>query len=586
MADTRRRRPPKRRRQQRRYDAAKPQATAARHDGMALLRDAAEGLAHPCEAPQPPWKYLPLVLALALAARVAIALCGDFLLHPDEIMQYLEPAHRLAFGNGVVHWEYFYGARSWLMPGLIAVLLYLFKLLGLGTPLWYTSGVEIFFCIISLLIPVGMYFFARRHFSELTARIALLAGAFWYELVGFAHKSMTEFVATALLLSLLMLCMRPAADRKRVLWPLAGLAVLTAAIRVQYAPLALLLLGLAFLRSGKKLQLTFAASLFLLAVGVFDAVTWNGGLFHSYLTNIRFNFSYSFGDLPYAMPAYQFLWWLVLAACGLSGVCLVAALGQLRRYGLLLALIALLVFLHSALTHKEYRFVFVVLPLWLMIGADLLANLLTRVQRPRLLAGGAATLFTVISVAGILNALPAQQRVYQTPFIAHNEFTKFIPSLHSVAPIYSAYLYLAEAPGVSAVWHSNEYYSSTPGYYYLHRKVPFYDHTIGDLIGTKLTDLQASVSHIVSTSTPSIPPGYSLVKTFGAIHILQRDPDAPPARQWQEYVPHSVNPNVTTVLHQFGISKRNPPPNKGIRFISAAPPTPTQTPPDAAKPPG
>lgn len=52
--------------------------------------------------------------------RAAVALSGDFFIHPDEIMQYLEQGHRLAFGNGVVYWEFFYGARSWLLPGLIA----------------------------------------------------------------------------------------------------------------------------------------------------------------------------------------------------------------------------------------------------------------------------------------------------------------------------------------------------------------------------------------------------------------------------------------------------------------------------------
>ena len=45
------------------------------------------------------------MLALAFAARAAVALSGDFILHPDEIMQYLEQGHRLAFGNGVVHWS-------------------------------------------------------------------------------------------------------------------------------------------------------------------------------------------------------------------------------------------------------------------------------------------------------------------------------------------------------------------------------------------------------------------------------------------------------------------------------------------------
>ena len=33
------------------------------------------------------WRLLPLVLALAFVVRAAVALSGDFVLHPDEIMQ-------------------------------------------------------------------------------------------------------------------------------------------------------------------------------------------------------------------------------------------------------------------------------------------------------------------------------------------------------------------------------------------------------------------------------------------------------------------------------------------------------------------
>ena len=67
-----------------------------------------------------PWKFLLPVLVLAFAVRAAVALCGDFVLHPDEVMQYLEPAHRLVFGGGVTYWEFFYGARAWLVPGMVA----------------------------------------------------------------------------------------------------------------------------------------------------------------------------------------------------------------------------------------------------------------------------------------------------------------------------------------------------------------------------------------------------------------------------------------------------------------------------------
>lgn len=93
-------------------------------------------LLHPKDPEEPTWKYLPLVLALGFIARAAVALSGDFVLHPDEIMQYLEPAHRLAFGNGISYWEYFYGARSWLVPGAVAGVLKLFDLVGFGEPAW------------------------------------------------------------------------------------------------------------------------------------------------------------------------------------------------------------------------------------------------------------------------------------------------------------------------------------------------------------------------------------------------------------------------------------------------------------------
>ena len=332
------------------------------------LRSMSDLLLHPASPDERPWKFLLPVLALAFVARAAIALSGDFVLHPDEIMQYLEPAHRLVFGNGVTYWEYFYGARSWLVPGLVAGVLKLFDIVGLGQPLWYVGGVKLVFCAISLLIPAGMYFFARWHFGETAARVALLMGAFWYELVGFAHKPMTEFVATALLMSLLALCVRPASDRLREVVLVAVLAVLVAAIRVQYAPLALLVLGLFFLRTEKKMQLALAAAAVFVAVGVFDAITWDGSLFHSYIVNIRVNLA--LGDLRAGeSPAWQFLYWILIASMGLVALC-VLALPDLRRYGFLVTLIALTLLIHSAQSHKEYRFIFVVIPLWLLIGAD------------------------------------------------------------------------------------------------------------------------------------------------------------------------------------------------------------------------
>ena len=537
------------------------------------LRSMADLLLHPSPPDERPWKFLLPMLAVAFVARAAIALSGDFVLHPDEIMQYLEPAHRLVFGNGVTYWEYFYGARSWLVPGLVAGVLKLFDIVGLGQPFWYVGGVKLVFCAISLLIPAGMYFFARWHFGETAARVALLMGAFWYELVGFAHKPMTEFVATALLVSLLALCVRPAPDKLRVVLAVAVLAVLVAAIRVQYAPLALLVLGLFFLRTGKKMQLALAAATVFVAVGVFDAITWDGGLFHSYIVNIRVNLS--LGDLRAGeSPAWQFLYWLLIANMGLVALCILV-LPDLRRYGFLLMLIALTLLIHSIQSHKEYRFIFVVIPLWLLIGADFVVWFASRASegRSRMLLGPTslvlAASFAAVSLAGILNALPYQDRVYR----AYSKETGIVGFLRNQDPIFAAYRYLASAPEVSAVWQVDRPYFNLPGYYYLHRAIPFYDANTGHLIFAdpkeiEVEEIVASVSHIVSADPATSVPGYSVEKTFGSIRVLRRDADEPAIRQWQEYAPTIAGGTFTKLVHKLYPDAPMPPTNSGIRFAN------------------
>ena len=467
-----------------------------------------------------PWKFLLPVLALAFVARAAIALSGDFVLHPDEIMQYLEPAHRLVFGNGVTYWEYFYGARSWLVPGLVAGVLKLFDIVGLGQPAWYVGGVKLVFCAISLLIPAGMYFFARWHFGETAARVALLMGAFWYELVGFAHKPMTEFVATALLVSLLALCVRPDAGQTAggfdgggvggagggdpgAVCPvgLAGPWPVLFAHRKEDAACASY--GHGFCRHRRIRR---------------DHVGWQG-LFHSYVVNIRVNLA--LGDLRAGeSPAWQFLYWLLIANMGLVALC-VLALPDLRRYGFLLTLIALTLLIHSAQSHKEYRFIFVVIPLWLLMGADFVVWFASRASegRSRMLLGPTSLAltasFAAISLAGILNALPYQDRVYK----AYSRETGIVGFLRNQDPIFAAYRYLASAPGVSAVWQVDRPYFNLPGYYYLHRAIPFYDANTGHLIFAdpkkiEVEEIVASVSHIASADPATSIPGYSSRKNI------------------------------------------------------------------------
>ena len=524
-------------------------------------------LFHPRGPNEPTWKYLPLVLALGFIARATVALSTDFVLHPDEIMQYLEPAHLLAFGNGVSYWEYFYGARSWLVPGVVAGVLKLFDLIGLGEPVWYVGGVKLFFCAVSLLVPAGMYFFTRRYFSENAARVALVSGAFWYELVAFAHKPMTEFVAVALLMVAFALCIRGngerSSGRNEVL--VTGLAVLAAAVRVHYAPLALVPLGVIFFRTRNKVRLALLAVAVLLVVGMFDAVTWNGALFHSYFTNLRYNLIWGEAVAGSTPPPYQFFSWIMIASGGLSVLC-AAALLDLRRYWFLLASISLVLLPHSLQTHKEYRFVFAVTPLWLMIGSDIVVRITNRARQAQVTAGVAAVAFSIVSAAGILNALPHQDRIYRSYATGSSGISGVVRFIRDQDPVFSAYRYLARTPGVAAVWHIDRYYAALPAYYYLHREIPFYDDARGSANLKNLEAVFSSVTHIVSEDPRISLPGYSLEREFGSVRILRRNADKPQVREWENYNPIIVNKLVKSIIKRMDPDAPDAPANSGIRF--------------------
>ena len=468
----------------------------------------------------------------------------------------------VVFGNGVQYWEWFYGARSWLIPGALAGILKLFDTLGLGEPFWYVGGVKLALCAISLTIPAAMYVFARRHFGESTARLALVAGALWYELAGFAHKPLSEFLATAAFMGLLAVAVRPSVDDRVCCASI--LAVLTTALRMQYAPLAVMLLAVVFLRSRRRVPMALVAATAVLLVGIFDAVTWNGGLFHSYALYLRFHFVGAAIGHADNSPLWLYVLWLALASGGVCAITLVESLRNLRRYGFLLALITLTLLLHSLQAHKEYRFIFVVIPLWLMIGADVVTKFATERATGRWVTQTVAAVFAGLSLFGILNLLPYQRLVY----LAWSFETGYTEFVRRQDPAFAAYRYLARAPDVKSVWHIDRSYFQTPGYYYLHQSVPFYDaHTGSSLIPNKAT-IHASASHILSTTSDTHFPGYSLERAFGPLRILRRNENDAPVRGWHSHAPIIVGEHDETAVNRADRGAPTPPIDMALSFLS------------------
>ncbi|MEI9987972.1 MAG: hypothetical protein WDN69_35640 [Aliidongia sp.] len=98
-------------------------------------------------------------------ARMLAALCGASLLvktliywtapnlgNPDETFQYMEQAHRLVFGTGLVPWEFIAGIRSWLLPGLLVPGVALARALGTGPEFFPASSAAV--CALLSLLPI------------------------------------------------------------------------------------------------------------------------------------------------------------------------------------------------------------------------------------------------------------------------------------------------------------------------------------------------------------------------------------------------------------------------------------------------
>jgi hypothetical protein len=191
------------------------------------------------------------ILALALVLRL-YALSLWSIHHPDEIFQYLEPAHRLLFGRGVVTWDYRYEIRGWLLPLLLTAPMALGEAMRPGGEL-YLLVPRLMASLISLGIPVGAYFIGKRT-SSLQGLIAMFVMTIWFECIYFSAHVLTEMLATALFMpaAALMLAGGSEADTaSRRRFALAGLLLgLAGSLRFQYLPplglFALMTCGLAF----------------------------------------------------------------------------------------------------------------------------------------------------------------------------------------------------------------------------------------------------------------------------------------------------------------------------------------------------
>lgn len=350
------------------------------------------------------------ILIVAVALRVA-AFNPYSAHHPDEIIQYIEQAHRLDFGYGIVPWEFRYGIRSWLIPLMLAVPMALGERIDPGGTLYLTMP-RLMVALFNLS-PVVVAWVIGRRSSLQHAIVAMAVTATWVECVLFSVQTLSESLATsAFMIAAAMLGGRPGRASTAGAGALLALALL---FRFQFAPATLAYAVMITGRDWRRLALLAAGGAPVIACGALIDLAMHQLPYQWFLTNFRMNISEgrmnAFGELsPWVYVRDLARFWQP----GLIFIPVLAAIGGRAHRPLLVAAIVNLLF-HQLFGHKEYRFIWLSVQIVILLAAIGSVDLLKRGvagHRPREPESARITALLVSAWAGF-SFLLAMQPVYQ-----------------------------------------------------------------------------------------------------------------------------------------------------------------------------
>jgi hypothetical protein len=437
---------------------------------------------------------LGLFCGAAFVARVASAIVLPNIANPDEIYQTLEQAHRLVYGYGIVPWEFVVHERSWILPGGLAGI---FKLSDqvLRVPEAPWLGAVMFLSAISVIPVVCAFAWASQHGGSRAAVLAAGFTAFWFELVYFGPKALSEVVAGNLLVAALWLGFPGAAVPSRLRLLGAGVTLgLAFAIRIQLAPVLVVIAGYCYLirkrQSWHYLALGFAA--LLTATGALDWLTlgapWQS-IWKYFDIQLLKGKAAEFGtEPPYFYVARFAAFWSV-ALPPMVGLIWLGA----KRLPLLGVIAVVVLVSHSAIAHKEYRFVYPAIVLLVILAGLGSSELVVRLKLSQRAAW--AYLGSVSFISGAL----ALQR-------------SFRPQLTESQGEFRATRAISIDPTVCGIILWRDDWWRVPGYTVLHRDIPIYQ---ARWPIAALERLAASGNTLLTRSKLDDRFGFTLVGTFG-----------------------------------------------------------------------
>lgn len=443
-----------------------------------------------------------VLLTVAMGLRVGLAVHFPNVFYPDEIFQTLEPAHRLAYGYGVISWEWRMGVRSWVLPALLAGAMRTTGWLGSGAT-GYLYGLIVLLSLASLSAVWFGYAWAKRVSGKEAAAVAAGASAVFLSLVYFAPKAMNELLATYVLLPGLYLGMYADGrnERKRLFFAgiLCGLA---ASLRMQLIPAAVFA-ALCFCHPCWRRRIpTVATGLFLpvLAFGLVDGMTWSypwQSFIRYFQINVFEGKSAAFGIKPW--------YWYLLILAALLGPVVVFLWKGARRTPFLAAVSLIILVSHSLLGHKEIRFIFLILPLAITMASigfvESLAKARVRWKLPEF--------SRKVVASGVLCF--ALSSAFITP--------KLVSTWCKAPGAVLAFDRLSRDSSLCGVALDQVLWEKSGGYTHLHRNVPILRVTDSASLAVKAQAFNAIVAPVAISG---LPAGYKRDECWNGICVYQR----------------------------------------------------------------
>jgi GPI mannosyltransferase 3 len=352
------------------------------------------------------WFALLAICVLAVVIRASVMTLLPSILHPDERM-WLDAANRLVNHQGLVTWDFQMGERSWLWPGLMAGFMRLGQLFG-SPPSAGLGGVSALLCILSLS-PVICSFLWGRNIAGFPGAVATgLLNGIWFELVYFYAHPLSESAGGAALVMGLYLVYpgRGALSEPRIFVGAAMLG-LAAVLRPQLVPavaVAVIAVG------GIRKRAHYPALLGGLAVpivlsGLLDWATW-GWPFHALVMYVYYQTISGVGSYFGRNPVYYYIGYEWMSWGLFGAVIVLCALYGAWRLPLLFWVAVTIFVVHSAVGHKEYRYISPALPLIMTLAgvgstraADWLPDRIGRPPIRRALMVAVPLVWTIASLA-------------------------------------------------------------------------------------------------------------------------------------------------------------------------------------------